>query len=222
MSISFFAYHGNADLRRAVIDDFARHISNGHLANDAHSAATTLCLISAIAGGEYDISAAHQKCGFPVPLLLGAEAIFEGLAPEDAQHFGLALVKAAAVDTDLADVAWVFVEWMFIEAVATLGPSRVRTAAKEAGPIFRKLADEGALSPAEQRKAKAQAKKMRRRGLDGSSDEQKLVAKAVGTMLDSGSEHIGIAIHWIAQLAEAPSDQYRRYARKMPELVEAA
>lgn len=222
MTISFFAYHGNAAQRQAVIDRMARHKLNGHLANGASMDEANPCLISALANGAYDHALAHQQSGFPAPLLFAAEAIFQGLAPEDAPHFALALMKAASINADLADVSWVFIEWMFADAVTTLGPSRVRTSAKEAGPIFRKLAEMGALSPVEQQKAKAQAKKIRRRGLDAPTDEQKLVAKAVGAILDSGSEHMGIAIHWTARLSDSPSDQYRRYALKMLELVEAA
>jgi hypothetical protein len=222
MTITFFAYHANADLRRTMIDEIARRISDGHLVNDRGGKADNLCLISAIAGGKYDLAAAHENSGFPAQLLLAAEAIFEGLVAEDASEFALALLKAAAFDADLADVAWVFIEWMFAEAVATLGPSRVQMTARDAGPVFRKLAETGGRSPAERHKAQVQAKKMRRRGLDAPSDEQQLVAKAVGALLDSGTGHIVFAIHWIANLSATPSDQYRHYARKMLELIEAA
>jgi hypothetical protein len=219
MSISFLAYHGNADLRHAVINDLVRHISNGHLANDAHSAAQKLGLISAIAGGEYDLAAAHRNSGFPAPLLLVAEAIFEGLAPDDAPHFALAMMKAATIYTELADVGWMFVEWMFAEAVTELGPSRVRTAARNAGPIFRKLAESGSLSAVEQQKAKAHAKRMRRRGQEAPSEGDKLVALAMGAVLDDGFQHIVIAIHWTASLSKQLGKQYPLYARKLLELV---
>jgi hypothetical protein len=222
VTICFFAYHGNAHLRQTVIDAMARHISNGRLVNGNAVGDDRLCLISAIAGGKYDAVAAHQNCGFPTSLLFVAEAIFEGLAPADAPHFALALMNAATIDTDLADVGWTFVEWMFAEAVTELGPSRVRTAARDAGPMFRKLAESGSLSPVEQQKAKAQAKRMRRRGREAPPASDRLVAQAMSAVLDAGFQNIAIAIHWIASLSEQPSDQYRRYARKLLELVETA
>lgn len=222
MAISFFAYHGSADQRRVVIDQIARHMKNGHLANATASGEHSLCLISALADGQYDLAAAHQQSGFPTLLLFVAEAIFEGLAPEDAPHFALALVKAAAIDTDLADVGWAFAEWMFADAVAELGPSRVRTMAKDAGPVFTAFAESGNLTHGQQQKAKALAKRMRRRGLEAPTPNERLVSDAVSALLDSGMEHVSAAIHWIAKISPQPSDQYRRYARKLLELVETA
>lgn len=218
MPISFFAYHGNAEQRRAVIDDMAGQIARGALANANSRGDNRSCFISAIAGGEYDLAVAHRNSGFPAPLLLLAEAIFEGLTPDDAPEFALAFVQAAAIGADLADVAWAFVEWMFADAVAAFGPSTIRASAKAADPIFGELADCGKLSHAEQQKAK----KMRRRGLHVPTDEQKLVAQAVVAVSNGGIENIGKAIHWIAHLSDAPFDQYRRYARRLLELVEAA
>ena len=164
--ISFFAYHGNADLRRKVIDDIARHIANGHLDSSYDETNDRLGLISAIADGPYALSIAHNNSGFPTPLLLAAEAIFAGLSYEDASVFVLELMKAASIDTNLADVVWTFAEWMFADAVARLGNSRVRTAGKKAEPFFKTLADGVALTPAQQKAATALAKKLRQRGLE--------------------------------------------------------
>ncbi len=220
--ISFVAYHGNADLRRKVIDDIARHIVNGDLDSSYDETNDRLGLISAIADGPYDLSIAHNNSGFPAPLLLAAEAIFVGLSDEHAPVFALELMKAARIDTNLANVGWTFVEWMFADAVARLGNSRVRTAVKEAGPIFKTLADAGTQNPAQQKADKALAKKLRRRGLETPSADEALVAKAVAVLLDSGAQHIGSAIHWIAQLHEQPSTQYRLYAWQLIFMVETA
>lgn len=220
--ISFFAYHGNADLRRKVIDDIARHIANGHLDSSYDETNDRLGLISAIADGSYDLSIAHNNSGFPTPLLLAAEAIFTGLSYEDASVFALELMKAASIDTNLADVVWTFAEWMFADAVARLGNSRVRTAAKKAEPFFKTLADGVALTPAQQKAATALAKKLRQRGLESPSAEEGDVATAVGVLLEYGAEYINGTIHWFAQLHEQPSTQYRLYARQLIFLVETA
>lgn len=222
MPISFFAYHGNAEQRRAVINAMADQMARWAVMNANERGDDRPCLISGIAGGEYDLAVAHRNCGFPAPLLLLAEAIFKGLTADDAPEFALALVQAATVDADLADVAWAFVEWMFADAVATFGPSTIRAASKSAEPALRELVDLGSPAPAERQAARAEAKKMRRRGLDAPTGEQKLVAHAVGAISDGDIEDIGKAIHWIAHLSDASDDQYRRYARRLLELVEAA
>lgn len=220
--ISFFAYHGNADLRRKVIDDIACHIANGDLDSSYDETNERLSLICAIANGPYDLSIAHINSGFPAPLLLAADAIFARLSGEDAPGFALELMKAASIDTNLANVGWTFVEWMFADAVARLGNSRVRTAAKEAGSIFNTVAVGGNQNPAQQKAAKALAKKLRRRGLESPSADEALVAQAVAVLLDRGAQHIGSAIHWLAQLHEQPIMQYRLYARQLIFLVETA
>lgn len=222
MPVSFFAYHGNAGQRRAVIDALASQMVRGKLFNTNRCGDNRSCLISAIAGGEYDLAVAHKNSGFPAPLLLVADAIFEGLSTDDAPEFALALLKAAAVDAELSGVASAFVEWMFTDAVATFGLPKIRISAKAVAPIFHKLADSGNPSHAERQKAKAEAKKMRRRGLDAPTGEQQLVTQAVGAISDGGIENIGKAMHWIAHLSDAPDDQYRRYARRLLELFEAA
>jgi hypothetical protein len=221
MMISFFAYHGDVDLRQEVIARIRGFAQSGALANGAQAGEDRLCLVRALAGGDYDLASAHQNTGFPAPLIGIAETIFEGLPAADAPPFAVALVRAATPDADLALVAWQFAEWMFAEAIATLGPSRIRVAARDAGPVFRQLADTGTLTPTQRQKAKAVAKKARRRGLELQGDDERLIAKALGAALDGGGQHIGFAVGWIANLSDHPDNQYRRYARKLLECIEA-
>ncbi len=220
--MSFFAYHGNADLRRSMIDRIAAMAIDGRLAKGVDGDGERMSLVQAFAGGPYDLSAAHRDSGFTVALLTVSDGIYTGLPLEDAPEFALALAKAASIDADLSDVPWHFLKWMFEEAVAALGPSRVKATARDAGHMFKMLADNSAPTPTQVQKAKAFAKKARRQGRTLPSPEEKLVALALGAALDRAGEHAGYAVHWIARLSEQPTDQYRRYAKKLLELVETA
>jgi hypothetical protein len=220
--ISFLAYHGKAEQRHAVINEIAGYVATGHLIAGLCQSPDRLTLIGAIAGGRHDLALAHQACGFPAPLLLVAEALFEGLPPDEAPHFALALMKAAAVDVDLADVTRVFAEWMLAEAIATLRPATRRTTAKDAGLILCKLAEMGALSAVAHAKATAQSDKIRWRELEAPGDRQMLVTLAVSAILDNGPGNLGVAIYRMTRTSEAPSYQYRCYAQKLLELVETA
>ncbi|TAG01937.1 MAG: hypothetical protein EAZ43_10580 [Betaproteobacteria bacterium] len=222
MSITFFAYHGNSDLRDATLDSVASRFSAFRDSMEKHDERDQSGFISAIAGGKFDVEAAHRNSGFPAPLLFAAEAIFDGLPAEDAPRFALDLMKTATINTDLADVALAFAEWMFADAVATNGPSRMRASAKNAGSMFKAIAESKGHPYGEQHKSKAHAKKLKRRGHDSPSAQAGLVALAVSALVDSGMQHVGTAIKWSAEISGQPSEQYQCYARKLCNLVEAS
>jgi hypothetical protein len=220
VAISFFAYHQSEERRQMVIDHIATLCAQGLLANGVHEGDLQMGLIEALADGTYDLAAAHQNSGFTAPLLQICDGIFEGLPAEDAPPFALALVRAARIDANISDVPWDFLKWMFEDAVAKLGPSRIRSTAREAGHVFKQLSEMGGLTPTQQQRAKALAKKARRRGTTLPTAEEKFVAQALGTALDNSDQYANYAVYWIAKLAEQPTDQYRRYANKLLELVE--
>lgn len=222
MSLTFIAYHGNSDLRESTIESVASRLSASRDSMSPYGERSKCGFISAIADGMSKVETAHRNSGFPAPLLFAAEAIFDGLPVEDAPRFALDLMKTATINTDLADVAFAFAQWMFADAIAMLGPTRVRAGAKSAGPVFKAIAESRGATLAEQRKAKAMAKKTKQRELGPPSAEARLVAVAVGALFDSGMQHVGTAIHWLAEISGQPSEQYRRYARKLCELVEAS
>lgn len=222
MSITFFAYHHNSDLRDALLESVAVRLSASRDSMGKHSERDQFGFISAIAGGRFDVELAHRNSGFPAPLLFAAEAIFDGLPAEDAPLFALDLLKTATINTDLANVALAFAEWMFADAIATFGPSRVRAGAKSAGPIFRAIAESKGHPYGESHKTKAKAKKAKQRGLEPPSAEARLVAVAVSALVDRGMQHVGAAIQWSAEISRQPSEQYRRYARKLCEVVETS
>jgi hypothetical protein len=220
--ISFYAYGGDAEKRRLMVDRIVALCKQGVLANGVDEGDPQMGLIEALADGTYDLAAAHQNSGFTAPLLQICDGIFEGLPAEDAPPFALALVRAARIDANISDVPWDFLKWMFEDAVAELGPSRIRSTAREAGHVFKQLSEMGGLTPTQQQKAKALAKKARRRGTTLPTAEEKFVAQALGTALDNSDQYANYAIYWIVKLAEQPTDQYRRYAKKLIELVENA
>jgi hypothetical protein len=220
MSITFFAYHRNSDLRDTILERVAVRLSASRDSMDKHSERDQFGFISVIAGGRFDVESAHQNSGFPAPLLFAAEAIFDGLPAEDAPPFALDLMKTATMNTDLTNVALAFAEWMFADAIATFGPSRVRAGAKSAGPIFKAIAESNGHPYGEPHKTKA--KKARQRGLEPPSAEARLVAVAVSTLVYRGMQHVGAAIQWSAEISTQPSEQYRRYARKLCEVVETS
>ncbi len=219
MTISFFAYHRDPDLRRSVVDRIANLIANDRLANAARTdaGAGRICLISGLGDGTSDIAIAHRNTGFPAPLLYLAEAIFEGLPPEDAPHFAIALVRSAAIDGELSDIAPEFLKGMLEEAVAELGPSRIRSTAREAGHMFAEL-----VQAADRQKAKALERQARRHGQELPTPNEVLVTQVLGAALDQFHTHLLPAVHWIARLYEPPSERYRQYARRLLELIEAA
>jgi hypothetical protein len=220
--ISFFAYHGDAALRRGVIDRIAGFITDGRLADGIDGDGERMSLVQAFADGAYDLSAAHRNSGFTVALLTISDGIYQGLPLDEASQFALTLAKAASIDANISDVPWDFLKWMFEEAVSDLGPSRIRATAREAGHMFKLLAEVNAPTPTLVHKAKALAKRARRQGRTLPGPEETLVAIALGAALDRAGEHAGYAVHWIARLSEQPVEQYRRYARKLLELVETA
>jgi hypothetical protein len=222
MSITFFAYHRNSDLRDAILESVAVRFSASRESMGKHSEGGEFGFISAIAGGRYDVESAHRNSGFPASLIFAAEAIFDGLPAEDAPRFALDLMKTATINTDLADVALAFAEWMFADAIATFGPSRVRAGAKSAGPIFKAIAESKGHPDGEPHGTKAKAKKAKRLGLEPLSAEARLVAVAVSALVNRGMQHLGAAIQWSAEVSTQPSEQYRRYARKLCELVETS
>lgn len=205
-----------------MIDRIAALCGQGVLAKRGDAGGLHRGLIEALADGAYDLAAAHRNSGFTAPLLQVCDRIFEGLPAENAPAFALALVRAARVDANISEIARDFMKWMFEEAVADLGPSRIRSTAREAGQVFERLFDVGDLAPGQAQKAKALAKRARRRGLSVPTKEDVLVAQVLAAALDRGGEHAWSAVHWVAGLADQPADQYRRYANKLLELVENA
>lgn len=222
MAISFFAYGRDPHVRQLAIDRMSELCRRNRLGQSHGEHDSRLGLVEALADGTYDLAAAHHNCGFPAPLLRLSDSIFEGLPAQDAPAFSLALARAASVHAELSEVARQFLKWMFEAAIADLGPSRIRTTAREAGHIFKQLAETANPTPAQQQMAKKLAKQARRRGLELPTPGEALVAQALDAALDRGGEHAGHAMRWIASLSEQPAAQYRRYARKLLELMETA
>ncbi len=220
--ITFLAYGGDTEKRRLMIEHIVALCKQGLLANRVDETGPQMGLIEALAGGNHDLAAAHQNSGFTSPLLQICSGIFEGLPAEEAAPFALELVKAAQIDANIGETPRDFLKWMFEEAVAKLGTSRIRSTARDAGHAFKQLSESGGLMPTQQQKAKALAKQAIRRSTTQQTAEERFVAQALGTTLDIGHASANHAIYWIANLTEQPTDEYRRYARKLLELVEAA
>lgn len=220
--LTFLAYGGDADKRQLIVDRVAGLVKFAKLADGQGNASPRIDMIEVLADGPHDLAVAHKNSGFTAPLLQICDCIIEGLPADEAPPFALALVKAAHIDTDIGTVPHDFMKWMFEAAVAELGLSQIRSTAREIGHVFDKLVDASPLTSAQQRHAKAAARQAQRRGTQLPIAEEQFVAEALGAALDSRGQLARTAVQWMADIAEQPTGQYRRFAKKLIELVEHA
>lgn len=220
--LTFLAYGGDANKRQLMVERVAGLVKFAKLADGQGNTGPQIGMIEALADGPHDLAVAHDNSGFSAPLLQICDGIFEGLPADDAPLFALALVKAAHIDADIGTVPQDFLKWMFEAAIAELGLSQIRSTAREMGHVFNKLVDASPLTPAQQGHAKTAARQAQRRGTPLPTAEEQFVAEALGAALGSSGQLARTAVQWIANLAEQPTDQYRRFAKKLLELVEHA
>lgn len=220
--ISFYAFHGDPILRNTVIERLSLFADQGRLLNGGDRILRRSGFIAALANGDYDLAAAHHDCGFPVPLLIICETIFEQLERDEAAAFALELLNAARVDADVAELAEQFLSWMFEDAVAAHGPVRIRISARDAGNIFSRVSEAPILTPGLVKKAKIAAKKDKKRGLRDIGPAEAIIERAMIAAMHRSGENADRAIHWMASLAADSEGEYRRYARKIIALVQSA